>query len=59
MEHTATTTKAGEAGFDPADFTAAAGSYYADAATDFFNVQMNGSSKSINWFRCYNCLKCF
>ena len=40
---TATTTKSGEAGFDPADFTSAAGSYYADAATDFFNVQMNGS----------------
>lgn len=40
---TATTTKSGDAGFDPSDFTSAAGSYYADAATDFFNVQMNGS----------------
>lgn len=42
--NTATTTIASDPGFDPTDFTAAAGSYYADAATDFFNVQMNGSS---------------
>ena len=41
--NTATTTIASDPGFDPTDFTAAAGSYYADAATDFFNVQMNGS----------------
>ncbi|WP_440690713.1 FecR domain-containing protein [Candidatus Pelagibacter sp. HIMB1782] len=40
---TASTTKSGERGFDPSNFTAAAGNYYADAATDFFNVQMNGS----------------
>ena len=40
---TATTTKSGEAGFTPTDFATNASSYYADAATDFFNVQMNGS----------------
>ena len=31
-------------GFDPTNFTAAAGDYYADSETGFFNVQMNGSS---------------
>ena len=29
--------------FTPADFTAAAGEYYSDSETGFFNVQMNGS----------------
>jgi len=30
--------------FDPNDFTSAAGEYYSDSETSFFNVQMNGSS---------------
>ena len=29
--------------FDPTDFTSAAGKYYSDSETGFFNVQMNGS----------------
>jgi hypothetical protein len=29
--------------FDPRDFTSAAGEYYSQPRTDFFNVQMNGS----------------
>ena len=40
---TAQTTKSSNGSFDPNDFTAAGGSYYADAETGIFNVQMNGS----------------
>ena len=29
--------------FDPTDFTSAAGKYYSDSETGFFNIQMNGS----------------